>query len=159
MLRLGAEALYGWTVGPVDVSGQPSPSTADNVHDLAAFGRYMARVVQAIEESRRRAPGGAMTVACRVVMPPFGSQIPLADRLIPRQIAAGVLGRELSAMLVRADHHGNRRPIKEHYPPELRPTKGPTGGRPGTWGPCEARRGERDHERAAHDIAGGASCL
>ncbi|WP_157252793.1 hypothetical protein [Nonomuraea typhae] len=26
--------------------------------------------------------------------------------------------------------------------------------RPDHWGPCEARRGERDHERAAYDIAG-----
>lgn len=60
--------------------------------------------------------------------------------------AAAVLGAYPTARPVQPDHLG-RRPAGE-YPVELRGT------RPPSWGPCEARGGERDHERAAYDVAG-----
>jgi hypothetical protein len=99
-----------------------------------------------------------MAVACKVVTPP-GGWIALADWLVPRQVVAGVLGAAPSTILIRPDGHGKRRPVAEHYPAALWPTRGARGGRPATWGPCEARRGEREHERAAYDIAGAAAAL
>ncbi|MEU8347862.1 hypothetical protein AB0C74_39710, partial [Spirillospora sp. NPDC048832] len=49
VLRRGDAALYGWTVGPVDVDGQPDAAAADDVHDVAAWGRYMRRVLDMVE--------------------------------------------------------------------------------------------------------------
>jgi hypothetical protein len=161
VLRVGAAAVHGWTLGPVDAQGRPAPAAADNVHDLTAWARYMARVVDAIErtiDQHQAAGGGRVFLACEVVIPP-GGRIALADWLIPRQIVAGLLAFDPSLIQIRPDGHGKARPVAEHYPPELWPAKGNRGGRPDTWGPCEARRGERDHERAAYDIAGAAAAV
>jgi hypothetical protein len=172
VLRVGTAAVHGWTLGPVDEVGRPSPAAADNVHDLAAFGRYMGRLVDMIEATmdQHRATG-RVHLAIEVVVPP-GGRIALADWLIPRQIVAGVLTFDPRATLIRPDAHGKAhydrdgrgrlvraRTVSAHYPPALWPAKGTTGGRPSTWGPNEARRGERDHERAAYDIAGEAAEL
>ncbi|MCO6011729.1 hypothetical protein NE236_42965 [Actinoallomurus purpureus] len=170
VVRVGAVAVHGWTIGPVDEQGRPSPAAADNVHDLRAWARYMARLIDTIDatiEQHQAAGGGRVYLACEVVLPPGGGRIALADWLVPRQIVAGLLGYDAGLVLVRPDAHGkahydrderNRlvraRPVTENYPPELWPTKGHTGGRPASWGPNEARKGERDHERAAYDIAG-----
>ncbi|WP_242911525.1 hypothetical protein [Actinomadura terrae] len=155
VLRVGADALYGWTVGPVDAHGRPSSAALDNVHDLAAWTRYMARVMDQIEASMARAPGGGrVTLAIEVVVPPLGRKIALADWLIPRQVMAAVLAYDPRTVLVPTGGHGRARPLREHYPPPLWPAKGSTGGRPADWGPNEARRSERDHERAAYDVAG-----
>jgi hypothetical protein len=169
VLRVGPAALHGWTVGPVDDKGVPSPSAVDNVHDLRAWARYMARVVDTIEataEQYRAAGGDRVFLACEVVTPP-GGRIALADWLIPRQVVAGLLAYDPSVLLIRPADHGKAhydrgadgrlvraRPVSANYPPELWPTKGKAGGRPSTWGPIESRRGERDHERAAYDVAG-----
>ncbi|WP_157429802.1 hypothetical protein [Actinomadura oligospora] len=158
VVRLGDEALYGWTVGPVDESGRLSPAAVDNVVDMAAFGRYLIRVMGEIQTSARHAPGGRIKLACKVITPPVG-RITLAAWLIPRQVVAGVLGFAPDTMLIRPDGHGKRRPVTEHYPTALWPACGPRRNRPATWGPCEAPRGERDHERAAYDIAGVAAGL
>lgn len=161
VLRVGASAEYGWTVGPVDDQGRPSPAAVDDVHDLTAWARYMARLVDMIEttiERHQAAGGGRVHLACEVVVPP-GGRISLADWLIPRQVVAGVLAYDPRTVLIRPGAHGKRRPVQDHYPPALWPAKGRTGGRPDIWGPCEARRGERDHERAAYDVAGAAAVL
>ncbi|XVQ16365.1 hypothetical protein ACQP1W_52470 (plasmid) [Spirillospora sp. CA-255316] len=158
VLRVGREALHGWTVGPVDASGRPDSAAVDNAHDLVAWARYMARIVDMIEDTMARAPaGGRVALACEVVIPPGGRRIALADWLVPRQIVAAVLGYDPRTVLIRPDRHGQARPVAEHYPPALWPAKGALGGRPASWGPNEARRGERDHERAAYDIAGAAA--
>jgi hypothetical protein len=161
VLRVGRAAVHGWTLGPVDVHGRPDAAAVDNAHDLAAWARYMARLLDAVEDTMARAPdGGRVALAVEVIVPPAGRRIALADWLVPRQIVAGLLGYDPRAVLVRPDAHGKARPVAEHYPPALWPAKGRTGGRPPSWGPCEARRGERDHERAAYDIAGvGAAVL
>ncbi|MFI0425111.1 hypothetical protein [Spongiactinospora sp. 9N601] len=160
VLRAGDTALHGWTLGPVDASGHPDPTGADSVHDLAAWGRYMVRIIDAIEDTIARhkagayaAPGGPVVLAVEMVVPP-GGRIALADWLIPRQIVAALVAYDPGAVLVAPGGHGKARPVVEHYPPALWPTKGATGGRPASWGPCESRRGERDHERAAWDVAG-----
>jgi hypothetical protein len=174
VLRVGAAAVHGWTIGPVDEQGQPSPTAADNVHDLKAWARYMARLVDLIEATvaqHQAAGGGRVHLACEVVIPP-GGRIALADWLIPRQIVAGLLTFDPAMTLVRPDAHGKAhydrdgrgrlvraRPVTAHYPSELWPAKGRAGGRPDSWGPNEARRGERDHERAAFDVAGAAAQL
>ncbi|MEQ4725008.1 hypothetical protein [Nonomuraea sp. B19D2] len=171
VLRQEAEAVHGWTIGPVDASGRPSAAAADNVHDLAAWARYMARLIDVVEatlQQHRDAGGGPVRLACEVVLPP-GGRIALADWLIPRQIVAGLLAYDPNLLLIRPDGHGKRhydrdgsgrlvraRPVNANYPPAFWPAKGERGGRPASWGPCEARRGERDHERAAYDIAGAA---
>jgi hypothetical protein len=158
VLRVGAAAVHGWTLGPVDAQGHPSPAAVDNVHDLTAWARYMRRLVDTIEttmDRHRAAGGGRVALACEMVIPP-GGRIALADWLIPRQIVAGLLTFDPGLVQIRPDGHGKARPVSDHYPPELWPAKGNRGGRPDTWGPNEARRGERDHERAAYDIAGAA---
>ena len=159
VLRVGRDALHGWTLGPTDAAGRPD-AAADDVHDLAAFGRYMARVIDAIEDTMARAPaGGRVALACEAVVPPGGRRIALGDWLIPRQIVAALVAYDPRTVLVQPDAHGQARPVAEHYPPALWPAKGRLGGRPASWGPCEARRGERDHERAAYDIAGAAAAV
>lgn len=174
VLRVGAAVVDGWTLGPVDAAGRPSPAAVDDVHDLTAWARYMARLVDAIEatgERHQAAGGGRVYLACEVVVPP-GGRIPLADWLVPRQILAGLLAFDPATTLVKPGPHGKAhydpdargklrraRPVSANYPPELCPAAGRTGGRPASWGPCEARRGERDHERAAFDIAGAAAKL
>jgi hypothetical protein len=146
----------------------------DNVHDMVAWARYMVRLVDVIEatiEQHRVSGGRRVHLACEMVIPP-GGRIALADWLIPRQIVAGLLAYDPGVMLIRPDAHGKAhydrggngrlvraRPVSAHYPPELWPTKGHVGGRPASWGPNEARRGERDHERAAYDVAGAAARL
>lgn len=172
VLRRGDEALHGWTIGPVDQQGRPAAAAADNPHDLAAWARYMARVIDQVEatvDAHRTAGGGPVRLACEVVVPPGGGRIALADWLIPRQILAGLMTYDPGLLLVRPDAHGKRhydrdgagrlvraRPVSAAYPPAFWPAKGSVGGRPASWGPSEARRGERDHERAAYDIAGAA---
>lgn len=162
VLRVGAEAVHGWTVGPVDGQGRPDAAAVDNVHDLAAWGRYMARIIEAVESTleRHRAAGGdRVAVAVEVTVPAGGRRIALADWLIPRQIVAGLMAWDPGVVLVAPDAHGRARPIQAHYPPALWPAKGSAGGRPADWGPLESRRGERDHERAAYDIAGAAAAV
>ncbi|RFU41309.1 hypothetical protein DZF91_12545 [Actinomadura logoneensis] len=172
VLRVGDRPWDGWTLGPVDAEGRPDPSATDNADDLAAFARYQRRVLDMVEatvDRHREAGGGPVYLACEVTVPPAGRRIALADWLIPRQLVAGLLAYDPGLVLVRADQHGRAhydrdaagrlvraRPLSDHYPPAFWPTRpgdGP-GGRPAGWGPCEARRGERDHERAAWDIAG-----
>ncbi|MFE3454977.1 hypothetical protein ACFXJ8_39245 [Nonomuraea sp. NPDC059194] len=171
VLRAGERALHGWTIGPVDVAGRPSAAAVDNVHDLAAWARYMGRLIDVVEatvQAHQVAGGRPVRLACEVVVPP-GGRIALADWLIPRQIVAGLLAFDPTVMLIAPGGHGKRhydrdgagrlvraRPVTADYPPEFWPAKGQSGGRPAGWGPCEARRGERDHERAAYDIAGAA---
>jgi hypothetical protein len=157
VLRVGDDAVHGWTLGPVDATGRPDSAAVDNVHDVAAWARYMARIIDAIEDTVTRAPGGRVALACEVVVPPAGRRIALGDWLIPRQVLAAVLGYDPRTVLIRPDGHGKRRPLTEHYPAALWPAKGNRGGRPASWGPSEARRGERDHERAAYDVAGAAA--
>ncbi|GAA1590935.1 hypothetical protein GCM10009678_86510 [Actinomadura kijaniata] len=165
VLRVGARALHGWTLGPVDAGGAPDAAAVDNVHDVAAFARYAARILDAVEETVAAAPGlgaaGRVWLACEIVLPPTGrnSRIALADWLIPRQMLAAIVAHDPRTVLVPLAEHGKRRPLTEHYPAEFWPAKGRTGGRPASWGPCEARRGERDHERAAFDVAGAAARL
>ena len=158
VLRVGSDALWGWTVGPVDAAGRPDASAVDEVDDVAAFARYMRRVLDHIEAALDRHEG-RVYLACEVIVPPLGRRIPMADWLIPRQILAGLLAFDPGTLLIRAAGHGKARPVTEHYPAALWPAKGRRGGRPAHWGPCEARRGERDHERAAYDIAGAGARL
>lgn len=158
VLRAGDRALYGWTVGPVGPDGLPSPAAVDDVDDVGPWAVYMRRILDAIEltmDRHRAAGGGRVHLAVEVMEPPGGRKIALADWLIPRQVMAGVLTYDPDAILIRPKRYGKARPVTEHYPPELWPAKpGGRGGRPPGWGPNEARRNERDHERAAWDIAG-----
>src|SRR5690606_11315554 len=144
--------------GPVDAEGGPAASAVDDVDDVAAWARYMRRVLDAVERTVDRA-GGPVALACEVTVPPSGRRIALADWLVPRQILAGLLAYDPGTVLIRTAAHGRRRPVESHYPPELWPARGGRGGRPASWGPNEARRGERDHERAAWDIAGAGAAV
>jgi hypothetical protein len=75
----------------------------------------------------------------------------LVDWLVPREVTVAVAAAYPGALLVEPEDYGRRDRLQ--YPTELRRR------RPLHWGPCEAPRGERDHERAAFDIAGAASAL
>lgn len=160
VLRVGDLPVDGWTLGPTGSDGLLDPSATDDAHDLAAFGRYQRRVLDEVEatvERYRAAGGGPVWLACEVTVPPGGRRIPIADWLVPRQLLAGLQAYDPDVLLIQADGHGKHHAagqVAKHYPPELCPRRGGVGGRPATWGPNEARRGERDHERAAYDIGG-----
>lgn len=162
VLRIGDHASYGWTYGPVNRLSELDPAALDNPDDWAAFGRYAGRVLDALGRLLTEAEQhhGAVRVAIEALNVPVGwkstghgryNRLPLADWLTPCRMVAAVLGAYPDARLVRPDQLG-RRPASD-YPRELR------GPRPADWGPCEARRGERDHERAAYDVAGLAAAM
>jgi hypothetical protein len=121
------------------------------------FALYAHRLRRALDELVDWAVGrfGEVRVAVEVPGVPIGYQagsgskfqrLPLRDWIVPRQVAAAVLGGFPEAKVVRPDGYGRRR--LGEYPIELR------GRRPPSWGINEARQGERDHERAAFDVAG-----
>lgn len=162
VLRVGDTAVHGWTMGPVDHAGTVRRDALNDVDAWDAFALYVARLVAGLDELAEYATNRWNEVRVGIEVPhvPIGwrpgsapkfQRLPMRDWLIPRQVAAGVLGAFPQARLVQPDHLG-RRPARE-YPVELRGT------RPATWGPCEARGGERDHERAAYDVAGLAMAL
>jgi hypothetical protein len=162
VLRVGDTAVHGWTMGPVDQAGTVRRDALNEVDAWDAFVRYAARLVAGLDELADYATTrwGEVRVGVEVPHVPVGwrpgsapkfQRLPMRDWLIPRQVAAVVLGAFPRARVVQPDHLG-RRPARE-YPAELRGT------RPAEWGPCEARGGERDHERAAYDVAGLAMVL
>lgn len=157
VLRIGDHPVHGWTYGPVNRLGELDVAALDNPDDWAAFSRYAGRVLDALGKLVTEAEKhhGGVRVAIEAMHVPVGwrsvahgkyNRLPLADWLTPTRMVAAVLGAWPDARLVAPDHLG-RRPA-ENYPRELR------GARPADWGPGEARRGERDHERAAYDVAG-----
>lgn len=150
VLRVGDAAVTGWTVGPgEDVDALSDPD------DVAAVARYVRRVVERIEATMavmEREQYPRRRLAVETIRVPVGwrhgkrTAIQLTDWLIPRQVGVAIVGRYPTTRLVPADGHG-RRPLDD-YPVELRRRRQPG------WMPNEATRGERDHERAAYDIAG-----
>jgi hypothetical protein len=149
-------------MGPVDRFGVVIRDALNEVDNWDAFGRYAARLVAGLDElvNYARTRWGEVRIGIEVPGVPIGyrpgspakfQRLPMRDWLIPRQVAAAVIGAYPDARLIRPDHLG-RRPLGE-YPHDLR------GLRPPNWGPCEARKGERDHERAAYDVAGRAMVL
>lgn len=148
VLRYGADARYGWTVGPLDPRGQRDPRSLDRM-DAERLDRYVRRVLAYVDMAFDKAVQdyGTCLLAIELPGPPRRrSTLPVRDWLIPWSVAWSVFGRYEGAVLVHPDAYG-RRPRNE-YPEPLRLR------RPPHWGPCEARRGERDHERAAYDVAG-----
>jgi hypothetical protein len=157
VLRLGEHADHGWTIGPVDKFGTVRRDALNEVDNWDHFALYVRRLREALDElvdyAVRRF--GEVRIAVEVPGVPIGYQpgsahkfqrLPLRDWVIPRQVAAAVVGAYPEAKVVRPDGYG-RRPASE-YPVELRNR------RPPSWGINEARQGERDHERAAFDVAG-----
>jgi len=158
VLRLGDYAVTGWTLGPVDSAGQPDAKALDEVDDLDALGRYVDRLVDrlnsTVDEAFRLAD--AVRVGVESIRVPSGwrhgrpSRVQLSDWLIPRSVVVGVRTAFPDVRLVLPG--GNGRP-RDDYPAELRRR------RPPGWGPNEAPRGERDHERSAYDVAGRALAM
>lgn len=152
VLRVGDDAIYGWTVGP---GSDDAAKQLDDPDDMAAVNRYVQRIIERIGETlvlaeergyeRRR-------MGVETVRVPIGwrngrrTSISLVDWLVPRQVTAAILGAYPTTRLVLPDRHG--RAELDSYPVELRRQ------RPPGWGRNDSRRGERDHERAAYDIAG-----
>ncbi|WP_038843412.1 hypothetical protein [Salinispora arenicola] len=148
VLRVGDAAVTGWTVGP----GDDAARLADP-DDVAAVAAYVARVTAQVEATmvlmadypRRR-------LAVEMIRVPVGwrygkrTSVRLTDWLVPRQVGVAIIGRWPTTRLIAPDRHG-RRELAD-YPAELRRR------RPPGWPPNEAPRGERDHERAAFDVAG-----
>lgn len=162
ILRIGDHADHGWTLGPVDKFGTIRRDALNEVDNWDDFARYVRRLRDALDElvdyTVRRF--GEARVAIEVPGVPIGYQpgsarkfqrLPLRDWVIPRQVAAAVLGGYPEAKVVRPDGYGRR--AAGTYPPALR------GRRPPSWGLNEARKGERDHERAAYDVAGAAMVM
>jgi hypothetical protein len=157
VLRIGEHADHGWTIGPVDKFGTVRRDALNQVDNWDHFALYVRRLREALDElvdyTVRRF--GEVRIAIEVPGVPVGYQpgsagkfqrLPMRDWVIPRQVAAAVVGAYPEAKVVRPDGYGQR-PASQ-YPPELR------GHRPPSWGINEARQGERDHERAAFDVAG-----
>ncbi|MCI2423063.1 hypothetical protein MOQ72_37165 [Saccharopolyspora sp. K220] len=156
VLRVEDHAEFGWTMGPVGANGQLLKSALSDPDNWVAFGRYVAKLRDALDELVDHAiqRWGVVRIGVEVPHVPVGyrnsspkfQRLPVRDWLVPRQVAAAVIGAYPEAKKVVADGHG-RRPASE-YPRELR------GARPHHWGPNQFRNGERDHERAAYDVAG-----
>ena len=157
VLRYGDTALWGWTVGPRNAAGDRDRYALDDADDVAAMGRYLARIVEMIDATLDRAENAyrvtTLRLAVETIHVPIGyakggrrSSISVVDWLVPRQVVVGVLAVYPDARIVLPDAHG--RAAADTYPVQLRRR------RPPDWGPNETMRGERDHERAAYDIAG-----
>jgi hypothetical protein len=157
VLRVGDVGEHGWTMGPTDKFGVIARDALNEVDNWDAFRRYVGRLIDALDVLVDYANDryGEVRIAVEVPHVPIGWQpgsakkfqrLPMRDWIIPRQVASAVLGQFPEAQVVRPDGHG-RRPSSE-YPKELRGT------RPPEWGPNETPRRERDHERAAYDVAG-----
>ncbi|MGH3737267.1 MAG: hypothetical protein ACRDT6_16870 [Micromonosporaceae bacterium] len=153
VLRVGDAALWGWTLGPLNHAG--TPAAIANADDVEALSRYADRIADMIERTIEYAGAAGhqrVRVAIEAARVPIGyaggrrTRIALVDWLTPRCVGLALRGAYPDARWVLPDRHG-RRP-REAYPVELR------GARPPHWPPCEARKGERDHERAAYDVAG-----
>jgi hypothetical protein len=162
VLRYGPAALWGWTVGPRDERGVRYRYALDDPDDVAAVGRYLARIGEMIDATLDRAAEVHGLTRCRLavetILVPVGytrggrrSAISIVDWLVPREVVVGLVAMYPDARLVRPDGHGRAAP--DSYPVELRRR------RPPGWPPNETPRGERDHERAAYDIAGVAAGL
>ncbi|MGZ3140433.1 hypothetical protein ACVDFE_00150 [Lentzea chajnantorensis] len=160
VLRVGDFGVHGWTMGPVDQYGVVRRDALNDVDNWPAFGLYVARLVDALDELVTFAIDryGEVRVAVEVPSVPIGWQtgsakkfqrLPMRDWLIPKQVAAAVIGQFPEAKLIRPDGFGSR--AASEYPQELR------GRRPAEWGPNDTPRKERDHERAAYDVAGAAA--
>lgn len=152
VLRAGDDAVYGWTAGP---GSDDEAKALDDADDLAAVGRYVSRVMGQIETTLDLAEQRGferVRLAVELTRVPIGwrngrrTSISLVDWLVPRQVSVGILGAYPATRIVLADRHG--RAEMDSYPAELRRR------RPPGWGPNDSPRGERDHERAAYDIAG-----
>lgn len=160
VLRVGDYAAYGWTMGPTAPSGEVLRGALNDPDNWIAFARYTQRLTTALDElvAYAHQEYGEVRIGIETPVLPIGYRTdktaghPKFQRLAPkdwivtRQVAAAVLGAYPTARVVTPDKLG-RRPAAE-YPRELRGT------RPPHWGPNEYRNGERDHERAAYDIAG-----
>lgn len=149
-------------MGPPGPDGVVLRAALNEPDDWEAFARYAQRLRDALDELVEYAINryGQVRVAVEVPLVPIGWQpgshkkfqrLPLRDWLIPKQVASLVLGAYPEAKVIRPDGFGAR-PASE-YPADLR------GRRPPHWGPNEARGGERDHERAAYDVAGSGMVL
>lgn len=157
VLRVADQGIHGWTLGPAMIDGLTRRAALAEVDNWDAFAAYVARLVDALDDLVEYAVRrfGEVRVAVEVPSVPIGWQpgghkrfqrLPMRDWVIPRQVAAAVLGQYPTAKVIRPDGFGAR-PASE-YPHELR------GRRPPGWGPNETPRRERDHERAAFDVAG-----
>jgi hypothetical protein len=157
VLRVADFGVHGWTIGPTDQHGTVRRDLLNALDNWDAFSRYVVRLVDALDElvSYAERTYGEVRVAVEVPHVPVGfadggarrfQRMRLCDWVMPRQVASAVLGQYPEARTVEPDGHGAR-PAGE-YPKELRGT------RPPQWGRCEAPRGDRQHERAAYDVAG-----
>lgn len=153
VLTYGHQPVYGWTLGPLGLGGQPDPTAIDDLNAIGAHGRYLAAVVEAAMETVERAEKawGSCLVAVEGIRVPAshrggrGSRIPVRDWVIPRTTTMALLAVFPDAIVI--DPRGNGSRARTDYPAELQRR------RPSTWGPNRARKGERSHERSAYDVA------
>jgi hypothetical protein len=158
VLRAGQAALYGWTIGPRSETGVRDRTALDDPDDMAAVGRYVARVIEQIDATLDIAEARGFSrvrIGVEMIRVPVGwrhgrkSAVSLVDWLMPRQIGVAVMAAYPNARLVLPASHGMQ--DRESYPAELRRR------RPPGWGVNETPKHERDHERAAYDVAGAAA--
>lgn len=158
VLRAGDAALWGWTLGPRNDRDQPT--ALSTVDDMESITRYADRVIAQIDDTiahaeslgHKRIRIGVESVR-RPTLYRSGQRvtIPLSDWVIPYALVMAIHGAYPDARLVPPARNGGRDRLS--YPPELQRH------RPPYWPANEARRGERDHERAAYDVAGAAAGL
>ncbi|GAB3902543.1 hypothetical protein GCM10029964_093170 [Kibdelosporangium lantanae] len=125
VLRVGGQAVHGWTIGPTDKWGTVRRELLNEVDNWDAFSRYVLRLVDALDELTRYAEQtfGEVRVAVEIPHVPVGFQeaatprrfqrMRLCDWVIPRQVAAAVLGQYPEAKIIAPDGHGSR-PVEEY---------------------------------------------
>ncbi len=153
VLRVGDDVIDGFTVGPV------GHRKANDTMAPVAMDNYTHQVGQALDYLWDIAVdlGHRPRVAVEMPTMPTGSKsfvVKFRAYKVTNDVAWFVKGR-YDAVRVRADGNGNRHKIdhggsgklEDHYPASLIRRRQLAG-------PCHAPRHERDHERAAYDVAG-----
>jgi hypothetical protein len=153
VLRVGDDVIDGFTLGPVGTR------KANDLMAPAAMDAYTDQIGAALDDLWDQAVELGHTPRVAVEMPtvPIGNKSFVAKwraYKITNDVAWYVKGR-FNAVRVRADGNGNRHKaeyggtgnLEDHYPAALIRRRQ-------LRGPGEAPRNERDHERAAYDVAG-----
>jgi hypothetical protein len=158
LLRVGAEAVDGFTVAPVDEHGDVALDALDDLDDGAALQRYLDLILREIDGMwDRYDPDAPIRVAVeQYMLLNKHNRRSLLAAFVPRQVIAAVLGRYEGAVLVPHGCNGGRHQLArggtgnpaDYYPPQLF-----GGGWPSRWGPNMHPRRMKDHVQSCYDLA------
>lgn len=152
--------VSGFTFGPIDEHGRLDPTATDEIDDVAIY-RYATHIIfDGLNPLREKADAEPLMAVEHITVPKFKRKgVPVRNWLVPHDVMLYVCATFPGTVLVPARGNGTRHyasrggngDLRTAYPRELGRR------RPAGWGPNDAPRGARDHERAAYDVAAFAS--